>query len=648
MDRKEELRKYVSKTKRGIEIGPYHNPIVPKRLGFNSISLDIYDRATLRERAKKDPLIDWTEITLIEEPELVGSASNIKDLVTTAFGNERFDYIVSSHNLEHIPNPIQFLQGCEEVLNPGGVLSIAVPDRRCCFDFFRPVTTLGEWLEAFFEHREIPTLRQRFDFASLFAVNDQKLGWSLDQVRLDKLPELVHDLSAPFIEWRRAIDSSGERDQYHDVHCSVFTPFSLQLLIEGLAYLGLINLQIIDVAGPSGLEFFVHLKHREAMLPTQTVELRHHLTNLSQQMIRELAGPFLPKNANLVQHFSDHPKSDRTIVAIIALYNGRRWIAESLQSIIAQTRQPDEIIIVDDGSTDDGTELVVELARTYPVRLLRKSNGGQSAARNYGVANSTATLIAFLDQDDVWYPRHLERLEEAYEKYDGQKFGWTYSNVDRIDEDGSILCKSFLDSLDSPHPKRDVFSCLRCDMFILPSAALLHRRAFESVGGFDLLLSGYEDDDLFLRMFRKGYDGVYVQEALSQWRIFSSSSSYSFRMTRSRKVYAEKLIAAFPDRPSQALYFARDVIVPRFIRNAAGDLNVALRERDKTKFRSSVEELRVLSSRLRPHQRLLWQLALCGLWCFPVAYVLRYVVRFLTVCRLLGGSVFSPIRSMTN
>ncbi len=102
-------------------------------------------------------------------------------------------------------------------------------------------------------------------------------------------------------------------------------------------------------------------------------------------------------------------EQDLSIAAIIPLYNGARWIEQAVRSVLAQTRMPDELIIVDDGSTDDGPVIVEELAAQHPsIALLRKSNGGQSAARNFAVAHCKSALIALLDQDDIWYPNHLE------------------------------------------------------------------------------------------------------------------------------------------------------------------------------------------------------------------------------------------------
>src|SRR5713226_3282985 len=93
--------------------------------------------------------------------------------------------------------------------------------------------------------------------------------------------------------------------------------------------------------------------------------------------------------------------TDISIVAIIPLYNGAKWIEGAIRSVFAQTLQPDEFIVVDDGSTDcgAGVAIVERLAQERPITLLRKSNGRQSAARNFGVAHSASALIALLDQD---------------------------------------------------------------------------------------------------------------------------------------------------------------------------------------------------------------------------------------------------------
>lgn len=227
-------------------------------------------------------------------------------------------------------------------------------------------------------------------------------------------------------------------------------------------------------------------------------------------------------------------RAANTVAAIIPMYNGARFIETAINSILAQTRMPDEVIVVDDGSTDKGPDLVEKLSEKAPIRLLRKSNGGQSSARNFGVSQSSSTLIALLDQDDIWYPKHLSVLIEPFDETGNRDLGWSYSNLDKGDESGSLLTPSFLHTRSARHPKTSLRDCVADDMFVLPSASLISRAAFEAVGGFDEALSGYEDDDLFLRIFMAGYPHIFIDTPLSMWRIYGSSTTSTPLMTRSR------------------------------------------------------------------------------------------------------------------
>lgn len=254
-----------------------------------------------------------------------------------------------------------------------------------------------------------------------------------------------------------------------------------------------------------------------------------------------------------------------TISVIIPLYNGLAYIEEAIRSVFNQDRPADEIIVVDDGGTDGGAEIVRKLAKERAIKLLTKENGGQGSARNFGVAASHGTLIALLDQDDVWYPHHLRKLEEPFLKQQGKPLGWTYSDVDRINDKGEMVCHSMLTALGlNEHPKRNLNRCLAQDMFVLPGASLISRDAFDAVGGFDARLTGYEDDDLFLRLFCAEYHNEFVSEALLKWRIHSASTTYTVKMSESRALYFENLVRMFPDDPHLGRFYIRDLVAPRF------------------------------------------------------------------------------------
>jgi glycosyltransferase involved in cell wall biosynthesis len=316
-------------------------------------------------------------------------------------------------------------------------------------------------------------------------------------------------------------------------------------------------------------------------------------------------------------------REDARIAAIIPLYNGAPYIQQAIESVLRQNRPPTEIIVVDDGSTDNGSQVVETLAQEHPIKLLHKTNGGQGSARNFGVANSNCDLIALLDQDDVWYCNHLEQLVIPFTQDRVIELGWAYSNLDEIDEQGRLIARSALRLFDKvQHPKRDVDGCLRTDMYVLPSASLISRKAFDAVGGFDERLRGYEDDDLFLRLFRAGYDNVYVDEALSQWRMFSRSSSYSPRMAVSRMLYLHKLLEEFPDDPARGRFWRRDILLPRFFLPMLAGFVDAVQRSDRELMHRSLKELRFVTRYHNRRIRALMTLLLPLLQCPGVARTL--------------------------
>jgi glycosyltransferase involved in cell wall biosynthesis len=256
--------------------------------------------------------------------------------------------------------------------------------------------------------------------------------------------------------------------------------------------------------------------------------------------------------------------TDPTISVIVPAYNGVRYLRDSIASVIAQTLQPTELFIVDDGSTDGSDKLAEAIETPFPKYVLRQPNKRQSAARNLAASKATGKYLAFLDHDDIWYPKHLEKLVAPLEADD--RLGWSYSDIDEIDSEGGLISLRVLHSLNPAvqHPKTNIFNMLGGDMFIFPSAAVVRRAAFEQVGGFDERLSGYEDDDLFLRLFRAGWLNSYDPDALVRYRRHSSSSAFSERMWISRDIFAGKLLEAYPDDRELVRFYVRDIIAPRF------------------------------------------------------------------------------------
>jgi len=295
-----------------------------------------------------------------------------------------------------------------------------------------------------------------------------------------------------------------------------------------------------------------------------------------------------------------------TIATIIPLYNGAAFIRDALQSVLTQSWPSDEIIVVDDGSSDDGPAIVEAMAKIHPITLLRKPNGGQSSARNFAAERCRSSHVALLDQDDIWYPDHLATLRQPFlEKTADERLAVVYGNLDHVDEDGKMVAHNCLDIFCSTHPKTTLRQCLQEDMFILPGASLVEKTAFFKAGQFDERLSGYEDDDFFLRLFREGYRSVYVDQAVTKWRIHAGSTSYSLRMAVSRMIYYRKLVDTYPNEPRLHQFWVRDQIAPRFFRSVVGDYINGSKAGDVARMERNWADMQVIAMELprRPRRR---------------------------------------------
>jgi len=319
--------------------------------------------------------------------------------------------------------------------------------------------------------------------------------------------------------------------------------------------------------------------------------------------------PFRPTGQHL--RMTQRPLHDRaepadapvTVAAILPLYNGELWVEQAVRSVLAQSVAPDEIIVVDDGSTDGGVDIVRALAGEHPIKIISQLNAGQSAARNLAISLTSCDYVALIDQDDLWYPNHLEELVRAVREHRGLRLGWAYTDFDDIDLDGRMVSRDFVERSHTDNPKRDLIKVLAQGVVIQPSATLISRAAILEVGGFDPRLSGYEDDDLFLRIFLANFDNIFVPVPTSQWRIHATSSGGSDRMINSLRIYGEKLIEMFPNDEWRGFYYRSDVIAPRIINTWLQMYVRAARYKDRARMRLYAREARAMLKYLRPRAR---------------------------------------------
>lgn len=260
-----------------------------------------------------------------------------------------------------------------------------------------------------------------------------------------------------------------------------------------------------------------------------------------------------------------------SVAVVIPFYNGSAFIERALQSVRNQTRQADDIIVVNDGSNDTESDFLAAIADKYHASVIHQDNAGQSAARNTGVRATTATHICFLDQDDYFLPNHIDVLAHALADSPADGLVYAYGDAERVDLAGEIL-ETGVAQVHSTQPKRTLDDCVSEDMFILPSASMIPRAMFEAVGGFEPTLRGYEDDDFFLRAFLAGYSGVFIGVSVVAWTLNPSSSSNSPEMAESRFNYVQRLVTLLSDRSDSDRSVLERVVIPRFLNSFAYDV----------------------------------------------------------------------------
>lgn len=179
------------------------------------------------------------------------------------------------------------------------------------------------------------------------------------------------------------------------------------------------------------------------------------------------------------------------ISVVIPSYNRLPTLIRAIDSVIAQTSEVEEIIVVDDGSTDN---TAAEISERYPqLKLLRQANSGVSSARNHGIRQANGDWIALLDSDDSWLPKKIECIRSAYH----QNPSISLFHSDEIWIRNGVRVNAM-----NKHKKSGgwIFQQGLPLCVISPSAVVIRRKLFDAVGLFDESLPACEDYDLWLRI----------------------------------------------------------------------------------------------------------------------------------------------------
>ena len=238
-----------------------------------------------------------------------------------------------------------------------------------------------------------------------------------------------------------------------------------------------------------------------------------------------------------------------TVSVIIPTYNRAHLVGRAIRSVLAQTYQDFEIIVVDDASTDN-TEEVVNSFNDPHIRYIRhEKNHGGAAARNTGINVARGEYIAFQDSDDEWLPEKLEKQMKVFESAPA-KVGVVYTGFWRIDDDK----KTYIPSTKINRKEGNVHNELLEGNFVTTQAAIVKRECLRKAGMFDERLPRLQDWELFIRI-SKSYEFKCVDEPLVvSYFTPDSISANQDALTKALELILEK---HFQDFRSNARLLAR-------------------------------------------------------------------------------------------
>lgn len=237
-------------------------------------------------------------------------------------------------------------------------------------------------------------------------------------------------------------------------------------------------------------------------------------------------------------------KEKPKVSVIIPLFNLKEYVGEAIDCVLNQTYPNIEIIVIDDGSTDQPQTVLNEYKDH--IRLITQENRGLSSARNTGIKNSRGEYLVFLDADDGIFPDKIETEVRTLEKY--PEIGWVYGSVLIIDKNKQIIGRLPDENIKSSGrpPEGKIFDTL-ISINIMPVNAVMIRRKVLDVGLFDESLRSYEDLDFWLRVSAK-YEVKYINKPLSFVRFRRDSmqrNTIRFCSNRIRQI--NKACRLYPD-----------------------------------------------------------------------------------------------------
>ena len=253
LSRNDKILAHLNRDMKVLEIGPSYGPVVRRSQGWDVFSLDHLDAEGLRKKYSYDPAVDSKSI---EEVDFIWHDGSLDTAITD---NHRgtFNAVIASHVIEHFPDLLGFFKAADRMLKPHGILSLVVPDKRFCFDYFQSVSLTGEVLDAHRKQRSRHSRKTGFNATAYTAKTGERISWAVGET-----PTLAFafsdSLRGGHNHYTAQLDPDA--DPYLDFHGWYFTPSSFRLICLELAALGLMPFTEIGFFETTGNEFFVTLQ----------------------------------------------------------------------------------------------------------------------------------------------------------------------------------------------------------------------------------------------------------------------------------------------------------------------------------------------------------------------------------------------------
>ncbi|MDH4128395.1 MAG: glycosyltransferase [Spirochaetota bacterium] len=204
-----------------------------------------------------------------------------------------------------------------------------------------------------------------------------------------------------------------------------------------------------------------------------------------------------------------HPK----VSIVIPVYNGSNYMREAIDSALAQTYDNIEVIVVNDGSNDDGKTDAIAKSYGNKIRYFYKENGGVSTALNLGIKNMTGEYFSWLSHDDIYKPEKTEVQINYLSKYSNKNI-ILYSDFDHIDNQSK-----FIDSKMMNNPSKPLVLQLFIDWPINGCSLLMPKTIFKNVGLFNEELKTTQDYEMWFKLIKEGCQFIYIPKSLIQSRV---------------------------------------------------------------------------------------------------------------------------------